>query len=140
MGIPHAASASHVSFAAMRALSKKVVCWGGTNSVLRYEPTWGDVDSLVKILTWLTPNNSPQLLAAISAGSPSAKAIQRIRNGSAHNNRETQAEISLMQPSYVVFPITHPTQAMFWIVPSSQDYLIVHSINELLHAAGAAVA
>src|SRR5262245_58695041 len=53
-----ATSEAHVSSAAIRAKNKaNPPFWGATNTVLRAEPTWGDVDVLNKILTRLQPSN-----------------------------------------------------------------------------------
>lgn len=135
-----AASEHHVSSAAILAKSRPhPPYWGSTNTVLRVEPTWGDVDVLAKILTRLKPDNSLQLLAAFSANHRSVKALQLIRNGAAHNHNQNRAEIQDMQSAYLVFPISHPTQALFWIEPQSRDFVGVHIIGELKDAGLAAI-
>jgi hypothetical protein len=137
---PHALALSdaHVSGAANRARDH-LHCWGPTNSILRKEPTWGDVDVLVKILPRLAPGNSPQLLASFSAGSQGAKALQMIRNAAAHDNYQTRAEVMGMRSAFIVFPINHPIQALFWQQPTSGDFLIFHAIDDLRAAAAAAI-
>jgi hypothetical protein len=97
------------------------------------------VDVLVKILTRLSPTNSNQLLAAFSSASASAKAMQLIRNGAAHDNNQNRIEISRLQSAYIVFPTGHPTHSMFWIEPTSSDFLITHAIQELRDAGLAAI-
>jgi hypothetical protein len=135
-----AKSEAHVSAAAIRAKNREnPPYWGPTNTVLRVEPTWGDVDILHKILTKLRPNNHVQLLAAFSSISSSAKALQLIRNGAAHHNAQTLSEIRNLQSSYVVFRISHPTHALFWIEPSTSDFLVTFAIDELKIAAQAAI-
>ena len=103
------------------------------------EPTWGDVDVLANILTGLRPANVIQLLAAFSTSYASAKALQTIRNGAAHTNMQTFHAIDALRSAYVVFTISHPTQAMFWLEPKSSDFLITHTLQELEDAASAAV-
>ena len=133
-------SEAHVSFAAIRAKNRATPpFWGATNTVLRVEPTWGDVDVLNKILTRLRPNNHLQLLAAFSTIASTAKALQTIRNGAAHHNIQTMAEIRSLQSSYVVFRISHPTHALFWTEPTSSDFLVTFAIDVLRLAAQAAV-
>ncbi|MGX1167905.1 hypothetical protein AB7M16_004171 [Bradyrhizobium sp. USDA 372] len=135
-----ATSEAHVSGAAIRAKNKaNPPYWGGTNTVLRAEPTWGDVDVLNKILTKLRPNNHTQLLSAFSSIYSSAKALQTIRNGTAHHNVQTMSEVRSLQSSYIVFRITHPTHALFWTEPSSNDFLVTFAIDELKVAGQAAV-
>lgn len=138
--LPDALSEEHVSSAAIRAKKTTPPYWGSTNAILRYEPTWGDVDVLNNILTRLRPNNHVQLLAAFSSISSSAKALQTIRNGAAHHNHQSLKEIQRLQSAYVVFQIGHPTHAMFWVDPSTSDFLITAAIEELKAAAQAAIA
>lgn len=139
-GLPSAVSEEHVSGAAIAAKKQpKGPYWGSTNALLRVEPTWGDVDVLTKILTRLVPTNSVKLLAALSSSHASAKALQTIRNGSAHNHAQNVSAIENMRSAYVVFPITHPTHALFWTVPHSGEFLVTHAIDELKGAGKAAV-
>jgi hypothetical protein len=139
--LPEATTEAHVSGAAIRAKSRpNPPYWGLPNTVLRVEPTWGDVDILVKILTRLRPANFGQLLAAFSSGHSSAKALQLIRNGAAHNNVQTHNQIQALRSAYVAYPIGHPTHAMFWIEPNSSDFLVTHAIQELKDAGSAAIA
>jgi hypothetical protein len=131
-GIPDARSEAHVSSAAIVAKKKPAPpYWGQTNTVLRFEPTWGDTDVLTSILTRLGPHNSSALLPAISTVHAKAKALQTIRNGAAHNHAQNLAEIQSLRSAYIAFPISHPTHAMFWIEPQSRDFLITDVINEL---------
>lgn len=140
-GLPDAVSEHHVSGAAIHAKKRSTPpFWGPQNAVLRFEPTWGDVDVLEKILTRLSPTNSVKMLAAFSSGHASAKALQLIRNGAAHDNHETRRDIEALRSTYLVFPILHPTHAMFWVEPSSRDFLVTHAIDELKDAGLAAIA
>ena len=139
-GLSQATNEQDVSGAAIRAnRTVSAPYWGTPNAVLRFEPTWGDADVLTRVLTRLNPSNAGQLLAAFSYGSGSAKAMQRLRNGAAHNNAQTLSEINGMRSGYVVFPIGHPTHAMFWIEPRSGDFLITHAMDELRDAGFAAI-
>lgn len=135
--LPGALSDAHVSAAAIHAKKhKNNACWtGATNNTLRYEPTWGDTAVAATCVPYLAPNNQAQLLSGFSAASFFAKALQTIRNGAAHDNAETRADINAMQAPYIVFPITHPTQALFWVVPTTSSYLISAAIDELKAAA-----
>jgi hypothetical protein len=131
-GLPDATTEAHVSGAAIRARKQSAPpYWGTPNSLLRAEPTWGDVDILVKVLTCLRPANAAKLLAAFSSGYTTAKALQLIRNSAAHNHLQNLKEIQTLRSSYVVFPIGHPTHAMFWTEPQSKDFLVTHAIDEL---------
>jgi len=131
-GLRDALSEAHVSGAAITAKQRTLPpYWGRTNTLLRAEPTWGDVDVLTNILTRLRPNNSARLLAAISTVHGKAKALQIIRNGAAHNNVQTLNDIKVLRSAYITFPIVHPTHAMLWVEPQSRDYLIIDAIEDL---------
>lgn len=142
--LPGATTAEHVSGAAIRANRKTTKppysYWqGGPNTLLRVEPTWGDVDVLANVLPRLRPKNFAKLLAAFSSGSSSAKALQLIRNGTAHNNVQSLAEIQALRSRYMVFPIGHPTHSLFWIEPHSKDFLPTQAIEDLKDAGFAAI-
>jgi hypothetical protein len=131
-GLPNAASDEHVSGAAINAKKKQTgPFWGTPNTVLRNEPTWGDVDVLVKILTRLRPSNSAKMLAGFSSSHPSARALQLIRNAAAHNHVQNMHEVLTLRSSYIVFPIAHPIQALFWTEPVSRDFLVMNAIADL---------
>lgn len=139
--LPDAISEAHVSGAAIRARSNRTPCWSpaNTNTILRLEPTWGDVNVLDRVLRHLQPNNLTQLLAAFSSGYPSAKAMQTVRNGAAHINSQTLLEIQALASAYIVFPITHATHALFWTEPISGDFLVAQAIEDLRSAGLAAI-
>lgn len=135
--LPDATSDAHVSGAAIRAHNKsaKPPYWGNTNTVLRFEPTWGDIDVLANVLQRLRPANVGKLLPAFSSRSSSAKTLQLIRNAAAHTNVQSLGEVQGLRSRYIVFPIGHPTHALFWIDPSSKDFLATQAIEELKDAA-----
>ena len=140
--LPDAISESHVSRAGIYAKRKSnPPFWHGPpNVILRLEPTWGDVDVLTTILSRLRPTNFAQLQAAFSSGWSSAKALQLIRNGAAHNNIQNMAEIQKLRSGYIVFPISHPTHALFWSNPKSGDFLVLHALQELKDTGVVAIA
>lgn len=138
--LPEAISESHVSGAAIRAKRQSAPpFWVEPNTLLRKEPTWGDVDTLVVVISRIKPNNYDQLLATFSTVHKSAKAIQNIRNCSAHNNAQTMSGVMDMMSSFIVFPIAHPTHAMFWLDPHSSDFLITHAIDDLIESTAEAL-
>lgn len=58
------------------------------NFSMRKEPTWGDINSLIKIISALSPANSGQLLTAFGLPFVGPKHIQIVRNCSAHKTVE----------------------------------------------------
>jgi len=139
-GHPHAASEGHVSGAAIRAKNTpNPPTWGNVNTLLRSEPTWGDVNVLAAIIPRLAPANQSQLLAAFSTAAGGAKALQLVRNATAHNNLQTMAEVQSLRSGYIAFPLTHPVQALFWTEPTSRDFLVLWAVEELRDASLAAI-
>tara|TARA_R110000868_G_C10740942_1_gene752394 strand:- start:280 stop:741 length:462 start_codon:yes stop_codon:yes gene_type:complete len=136
-----AISEEHVSAAAMHANNKNTppANWIKTNSILRKEPTWGDIDVLTKIASNLSPSNASQINAAISTVYTTAKDIQIIRNATAHTNHQTILEVRSIMTRYVVFPTNHPIQATLWTVHSTSDFLLANAIEELKMASLSAI-
>lgn len=138
---PEALSEQLVAGAALDAKRKGNLptYWGATLTSLRQEPTWGDTDVLQKIVPRLQPNNAAKLVAAFSSVHDRARAIQLIRNCAAHNHAENMAEVIQLQSAYVAFRISNPVQALYWVEPSSGDFLITHALDALKDAALGAI-
>lgn len=62
---------------------------GHCGFLVRFEPTWGDLDVLVDIILALNPNNKNCLLAAFGMGLKDINYLQLARNACAHKNVET---------------------------------------------------
>ena len=137
--LPEAQSEGHVSSAAIQVKRGRKPVWGHTNSSLRDEPTWGDTDVLANIVASLNPSNRALLLAALSSAHDAAKTIQLIRNASAHNHAQNMADVMSRAASYVAFPITHPTQALFWTESSAGEFLVTHAVRVLSSTARLAI-
>jgi len=133
--IHQALSENHVSAAAIFAKRHgRTPTWAEENSNLRLEPTWGDPDILSRIIINLNPSNSRQLLASFSNSHAISKNVQTIRNGCAHNHHQNMSEILGIRSSYIVQPITHPTHALFWIEPNSNEYFFKYAVQALISA------
>lgn len=139
-GLPHALTEAHVAGAAIRAKRcPRDPVWGTPNDDRRAEPTWGDLDSLDRILQLLSPANSRTMLAAFSAGHQAARTLQVIRNGTSHVHPQNMKEIRNLQSYYISFPIGHPTHSLFWIERRSSDFLITNTMEDLKLSGLAAV-
>lgn len=133
---PKASSIGNISAAAIRAKQKKFPTWSGTSNIkLRIEPTWGDVDVLLDIVTALNPVNALNLKNVCTLAEPGAKILQTIRNAAAHNNIQTMTSLLRLSPAYNAFSITDPCQALFWIESSSGDFLFLYALEALKDAA-----
>jgi hypothetical protein len=65
-----ALSDQHVSAAAIRIKQRKTPIWGSQNAILRYEPTWGDVDVLSDIIKGTAPANAAALNGMCTLATP----------------------------------------------------------------------
>jgi hypothetical protein len=136
---PEAINPMRVSSSSIRAKQGKLPYWKGLNGALRLEPTWGDTDALATIIPRLLPSNNAQLLAAVSSAHVSAKELQAIRNCASHLNAQTMSDVTAFQTAYSSFPINHPVQALFWVDPASNEYLLIKIVEDLKDAAIAAI-
>jgi hypothetical protein len=139
IGLPHATTDAHVSAAAINAVRGRPRVWYGTNTILRFEPTWGDVDKLSMVALALAPANSTAILGMCTMASRAAKMLQAIRNAAAHMNSQTVADVMRLSATYTTFSITHPCQALLWIDTASSWYLLPDAIDDLCSAATFAV-
>jgi len=139
LALPQAVSEQSVSQAVIHAKKGKHPYWQGVNSVLRYEPTWGDCDVLLDVVNKLSPANATNLKDVCVIGDPGAGILQTIRNAAAHNNVETSLALQRKSAAYFTFPIAHPVQALFWVDSASSDHLIVAAVEALRAASVQAV-
>ncbi|WP_219113997.1 hypothetical protein [Janthinobacterium sp. UMAB-56] len=128
------ASEPHVSHIAWKQKAGIAPTMPGTNSILRKEPTWGDVDKLLEIIGAVNPANAPSLLAAFGTV-PNIDHLRLIRNAAAHMNAQTLGEVIALQPLYRSTPIQHPLHALMWIEPTSGKTLAQALIQDMRIAA-----
>lgn len=131
---PVHASELHVSHIAWKQKAGAAPVMPGTNSILRKEPTWGDIDKLLEIIRAVNPANAPGLLAAFGTV-PDVEHLRLIRNASAHINSQTFGEVIALQSRYFSTPIQHPLHALMWIEPASGKTLAQARIQDMRIAA-----
>lgn len=92
---------------------------------MRFEPTWGDITCLIKIVTTLTPSNSEQLLTALGLPLKGPQHVQLVRNCLAHKNIESlfniRAEFAV---TYAVPRTFTPTDIAWTNLRGSADLAI----------------
>jgi hypothetical protein len=128
------ASDAHVSHIAWKQKAGIAPATPGTNSILRKEPTWGDTDKLLEIISAVSPANAPSLLSAFGTV-PNVDHLRLIRNAAAHMNAQTFGEVIALQPLYRSTPIQHPLHALMWIEPASGKTLAQARIQDMRIAA-----
>jgi hypothetical protein len=127
---PCAASWQEVSYIAVRATTSRPAEPGGTNSVQKKEPTWGDVNKLLTVLSLLKPANQAQLSQSFGSSSYIGH-VQVIRNAAAHRHHENTAEVLALRPYYVVSRLRHPCETVFWIEQKSQNLAFLCWLDDM---------
>ena len=126
-GVVHAPSIApphwkRVSYIAHRSSRNAPVQPAVVNGVMRREPTWGDSDKIIAIVSALQPGNAATLISHFAGGLTGPKHCQTVRNACAHKNHQTRAEVELLATSYVGSSILHPTDAMVWREPTTSMF------------------
>lgn len=125
------ASWQRVSYIAAQAARNKNIQAGGLNSVLRIEPTWGDSNKIVLILNALNPGNRTTLLGRLSGGLNGPKHCQIVRNACAHINHQTKAEVESLAIFYSASRVRHPTDALEWRDPNTQEFAFIAWLEDM---------
>ncbi len=95
------------------------------NFVMRLEPTWGDIASLIKIVNTLAPSNQGQLLTALGLPLTGPQHIQLIRNCLAHKNIESVLNLrSGFALTYTMPPTCTPAEIAWSNLRGSADLAI----------------
>jgi hypothetical protein len=124
-----------VSYIASCAFSRNPVKPIKTNSLMKKEPTWGNVDKLADIINELATANSSVLLPALSIASRSSSHMQVVRNCTAHMCGETFNLVKLIRPYYNVSTLRHPCDAAFWIDPNNGLFAFTSWLEDLRQSA-----
>lgn len=103
---------------------------GHLNFFIRKEPTWGDLDSTIKIINGLRPSNQGQLLNAYGSFSQ-IKDIQTVRNACAHKNIETLTSLNPLLSRYTLGKINNAPQLAWATVNGGNHYAIDQWIFEM---------
>jgi len=100
--------------------------------MMRREPTWGDISSLIKIVNALAPANRTQLLTALGLPFNGPKHIQQVRNCAAHKTIENlitlRADFSL---SYTISSLATPYDIVWANKVGTADLAIDLWLNEI---------
>ena len=86
------------------------------------EPTWGDLNKVGLIASGYGLSNGPQLATALA--SPSSLAdLQICRNACAHLNMDRVIDVQSSRIRYSNTSFMHPSDMVFWVDPTSSDFL-----------------
>lgn len=143
-GAVHAASIvpanwQRASYIACRATNKAKIKPAAVNSTMRLEPTWGDTNKIIAIISALSPGNATTLIGHLAGGLPGPKHCQIVRNACAHRNHQTKAEVEALAPAYIAARIRQPTDAMSWRDPVTNQFAFLSWIDDMRTIADGAI-
>lgn len=96
---------------------------GHLNFQMRDEPTWGDIDVFLRIVSGLAPSNSNVLLTTYGSFL-SLKDLQMLRNACAHKNVETVLDLNQLSSRYNFSKLKCATELAWAVSNSGTEYAI----------------
>ena len=123
-------SEMEIAFAASQLANNRSI---GTIRALassRYEPTWGDVSRINRIVRGLKPSNSRNLLGAFGACSR-IRDLHLCRNACSHLTAEMVQLVRAARVRYKSTSFAHPSDLMFWVDPNTNDFAWVSCLDEM---------
>ncbi len=113
-----------ISYEAKQASSgRSVTTSGHSNFFIRHEPTWGDLDVFIKIVTVMRPSNY-MTLQSIYGSFTDLKTLQKVRNACAHKNVETMLALSMFSSSYSFVKLKNATDIVWTSKLNSSEFVI----------------
>lgn len=94
------------------------------------ELTWGDAIKLNPIMSSFNPTNINTILSGLG-GINLLLDLQKFRNANAHITAFTINDVKNAQIRYSETKFRHPSDTMFWVDPSTKDYLWKSWIEEM---------
>lgn len=92
-------------------------------AAMRHEPTWGDIGKFSQVVQAFNLTNEATVLSGVLSAGGIIRHVQTIRNAAAHMNTETFNEVRALATFYVASPINTPGDAIFWIDPTTRDFV-----------------
>lgn len=83
------------------------------------EPTWGDIRKATLIVNGLSLSNSNSIITGMGILT-FGKDVQIVRNASAHLSSDGISDIRNLQLRYLDTSFRHPTDAAFWVEPTTR--------------------
>ncbi|MCL2894279.1 hypothetical protein [Brenneria tiliae] len=109
----------------------KIINSGHNNFFMRFEPTWGDLDCIIRIIQTLHPSNETHLLSAFGSGQV-LKHLQCARNACAHKNVELIYSLNNeMRPYYKFRKLKSPSDLSWCHKRNESVFAIIDWLYEM---------
>ena len=100
------------------------------NAYLSQEPTWGDVNVLLRALPRLGVSNSVLLITAFGISTQAPTHLQIVRNACYHLNSETIRKVRSIQPFYIG-TVNHPCELIWCLESTSRSDAVYFWLDEM---------
>lgn len=121
-----------ISYLATKVNRPYQIVAGGSNNILRFEPTWGDIDKILSLSHLCGLSNHSVVTSSFGGGLLGPKHLQKVRNAVAHLNKETYAELLTLSSLYRSGKIRHPAASLFWRTTDTDNYALSSWIEDML--------
>lgn len=101
----------------------------------KHEPTWGDTDKVIDIITGLSSSNKDKLISAFGLPLRGPKHLQIVRNACAHKNDETMATVRNISIYYISKPLQQPCELTWQIDKRNNTTALYSWITDFKHVA-----
>lgn len=112
---------------------------GHLNFMIRNEPTWGDLNSIIRIVQRLQPSNFNNLVTTFGSFTE-PKNLQKVRNACAHKNKETITDISTLSITYNFSKLSYATDLAWKMKNNTNAFAIdiwLYEVNKIADLATA---
>lgn len=104
-------------------ISRTITANGHLSFKIRQEPTWGDLNAFIKIVTTVKPSNYQTLIQSYGSFN-SLKHLQRVRNSCAHKNIETMIDIHGLSNNYSFSSLKNSTDLAWKVCRTNKIFAI----------------
>lgn len=98
---------------------------------LSQDPTWGDVNVLLRALPRMGVLNSAQLITAFGISTQAPTHLQIVRNACYHLNIETIKKVRSIQPFYMGTVKHHPCELIWCLESNSRSDAVYFWLDEM---------
>lgn len=128
----HPLTEDRVSYLSTRFTQPHKITPHGSNTILRHEITWGDIDKILGLSAHCGLSNHTIVTSSFGGGLLGPKHMQILRNAIAHLNKETYQSLSALANNYKSFKTRHPASALYWRTINDDLYAMSAWIEDMI--------
>lgn len=128
---PRDNSWQRIGYEANQAAFQRLIRPGKVIKFRRQEPTWGDMNKVLNIISGLNPSNKSKLMASFGLSLRGPKHMQLVRNACAHKNKETMAAVRSISIYYISKLPQQPSELVWQVDRSNKTVALYSWISDL---------